>query len=65
MFRLHRHYGLDAVPGTINCGQSWYYNIPARPGDTITMRGSALDKFIKENACSPFTKTSSPTSTAR
>ena len=35
-------------PGTINCGQNWYYNIPARPGDTITMRGSALDKFIKK-----------------
>lgn len=35
-------------PGTINCGQSWYYNVPVRPGDTITMRGSALDKFIKK-----------------
>ena len=35
-------------PGTINCGQSWFYNIPARPGDTITMRGTALDKFIKK-----------------
>ena len=35
-------------PGTINCGQSWYYDVPARPGDTITMRGSALDKFIKK-----------------
>ena len=35
-------------PGTINAGQSWFYNIPARPGDTITMRGTALDRFIKK-----------------
>lgn len=36
-------------PGTINAGQSWYYNVPARPGDTIHMRGAALDKFIKKD----------------
>lgn len=36
-------------PGTINAGQSWFYNVPARPGDTIHMRGSALDKFIKKD----------------
>lgn len=36
-------------PGTINCGQSWSYNISARPGDTLTMRGTALDKFIKKD----------------
>jgi len=35
-------------PGTINAGQQWYYNIPARPGDTIRMVGRALDKFIKK-----------------
>ncbi len=35
-------------PGTINAGQSWSYNIPARPGDTITMQARALDKFIKK-----------------
>ena len=35
-------------PGTINCGQSWSYQTPARPGDSISMRGSALDKFIKK-----------------
>ena len=35
-------------PGTINAGQSWFYNVPARPGDTITMRGTALDRFIRK-----------------
>jgi acyl dehydratase len=34
------------TPGTINAGQSWSYNIPARPGDTITLAARALDKFI-------------------
>lgn len=36
-------------PGTINAGQSWSYNIPARPGDTITLAARALDKFIKKD----------------
>jgi acyl dehydratase len=36
-------------PGTINAGQSWSYNIPARPGDTIRLQARALDKFIKKN----------------
>ena len=36
-------------PGTINAGQSWFYNVPARPGDTIEMRGTALDRFIKKD----------------
>ncbi|MAY87582.1 MAG: monoamine oxidase [Pseudooceanicola sp.] len=36
-------------PGTINAGQNWYYNAPIRPDDTITMRGTALDKFIKKD----------------
>jgi acyl dehydratase len=35
-------------PGTINAGQQWFYNAPARPGDTIRMVGRALDKFIKK-----------------
>jgi 3-hydroxybutyryl-CoA dehydratase len=35
-------------PGTINAGQSWSYNIPARPGDTITLQARALDKFIRK-----------------
>jgi acyl dehydratase len=35
------------TPGTINAGQSWSYNKPARPGDTITLHARALDKFIK------------------
>ena len=35
-------------PGTINAGQSWFYNVPARPGDTITMQARALDRFVKK-----------------
>jgi 3-hydroxybutyryl-CoA dehydratase len=35
-------------PGTINAGQSWSYNLPARPGDTITLAARALDKFIRK-----------------
>jgi 3-hydroxybutyryl-CoA dehydratase len=35
-------------PGTINAGQSWSYNVPARPGDTITLEARALDKFIRK-----------------
>lgn len=35
-------------PGTVNAGQSWSYNIPARPGDMITLQARALDKFIKQ-----------------
>ncbi|MGE4370057.1 MAG: MaoC family dehydratase [Burkholderiaceae bacterium] len=34
-------------PGTINASQSWSYNVPARPGDVITLHARALDKFIK------------------
>lgn len=36
-------------PGTINAGQSWFYNIPARPGDKIRLVCKALDKFIKKD----------------
>jgi len=36
-------------PGTINAGQSWSYNIPARPGDVVTLQARALDKFIKKD----------------
>ncbi len=35
-------------PGTINAGQSWNYNIPARPHDTIRLEARCLDKFIKK-----------------
>jgi len=35
-------------PGTINAGQSWFYNVPARPGDTIRLVCKALDRFIKK-----------------
>ena len=34
-------------PGTVNAGQSWSYNIPARPNDVIRLEARALDKFIK------------------
>lgn len=44
---LHRSRRLDALTGTVNAGQSWSYNKPARPGDTITLQARALDKFIK------------------
>ena len=36
-------------PGTVNAGQCWFYNVPARPGDTITLAARALDKFIKRD----------------
>jgi acyl dehydratase len=36
-------------PGTVNAGQSWSYNIPARPGDTIRLQARCLDKFIRKN----------------
>jgi 3-hydroxybutyryl-CoA dehydratase len=36
-------------PGTINAGQSWSYNIPARPNDMIRMDARALDKFIRKD----------------
>ncbi len=36
-------------PGTINASQSWSYNLPARPGDTIRLQARALDKFIKKD----------------
>ncbi|MCZ6627439.1 MAG: MaoC family dehydratase [SAR324 cluster bacterium] len=35
-------------PGTINASQSWFYNEPARPGDTIRMVGKCLDRYIKK-----------------
>ena len=35
-------------PGTINAGQCWSYNLPARPGDTSTLEARALDKFMKK-----------------
>ncbi|MFZ1908412.1 MAG: MaoC family dehydratase N-terminal domain-containing protein [Burkholderiales bacterium] len=36
-------------PGTINAGQCWSYNVPARPGDTIALQASCLDKFIRKD----------------
>ncbi|MFZ0888987.1 MAG: MaoC family dehydratase N-terminal domain-containing protein [Candidatus Binataceae bacterium] len=37
------------TPGTINAGQSWFYNVAARPGDTIRMAAQALDRFVKKD----------------
>lgn len=37
------------TPGTVNAGQSWSYNVPARPGDTIRLDARALDKFIRKD----------------
>jgi 3-hydroxybutyryl-CoA dehydratase len=31
-------------PGTINAGQSWYYDVPARPGNRIRLACKALKK---------------------
>lgn len=36
-------------PGTVNAGQSWTYNIPARPGDAIRLEARCLDKFIRKD----------------
>lgn len=36
-------------PGTVNAGQCWTYNIPARPGDEIRLEARCLDKFIRKN----------------
>jgi 3-hydroxybutyryl-CoA dehydratase len=36
-------------PGTVNAGQSWSYNKPARPGDVIRLEARALDKFIRND----------------
>jgi len=36
-------------PGTVNAGQSWSYNKPARPGDVIRLQARALDKFIRND----------------
>jgi 3-hydroxybutyryl-CoA dehydratase len=52
-------------PGTVNAGQSWSYNIPARPGDTITLQARALDKFIRRERLFVCTTTCSSTSTVK
>ena len=35
--------------GVINMGQTWSYNIPAWPGDTITLKRTLRDKHVKSN----------------
>ena len=37
------------TPGTINAGQSWSYNVPARADDTIRLEARALDRFVKKD----------------
>lgn len=36
------------TPGTVNCGQNWYYSRPARPGDLVTLTARALDKVHRK-----------------
>lgn len=36
------------TPGTINAGQAWTYNLPARAGDTVALAARALDRFIRK-----------------
>jgi acyl dehydratase len=35
--------------GIINMGQMWVYNVPARPGDTITLKRTLRDKYVRGN----------------
>ncbi len=35
--------------GVINMGQTWSYNLPARPGDTITLKRTLRDKHVRRN----------------
>jgi len=49
MFACTPHDDWMKEPGTINAGQSWFYNVPARPGDRIRLVCKALDRFIKKN----------------
>lgn len=35
--------------GVINMGQTWSYNVPARPGDTITLKRTLRDKYVRRN----------------
>jgi len=37
------------TPGTVNCGQNWYYRRPARPGDVVSLRAQALDKVFRKD----------------
>lgn len=37
------------TPGTVNCGQNWYYRRPARPSDVVTLRAQALDKVYRKD----------------
>ena len=53
-------------PGTVNAGQSWSYNIPARPGRRHhACRRARSTSSSSANGCSWCTTMSSSTSTAR
>ena len=48
-------------PGTVNAGQSWSYNIPARPNDVITLRPARSTSSSSAKGCSSCTTMSSST----
>ncbi len=48
MFACTPHDDWMRTPGTINAGQSWFYNVPARPEDTVKMMARALDRFVRK-----------------
>lgn len=35
--------------GVINMGQMWVYNLPARPDDSITLKRTLRDKYVRGN----------------
>ncbi len=52
-------------PGTVNAGQSWSYNIPARPTTSSPCRPARSTSSSSASGCSWCTTTSSSTSAAR
>ena len=51
-------------PGTVNAGQSWSYNIPARPTTSLHCRPARSTNSSSASGCSWCTTTSSSTSMA-
>jgi 3-hydroxybutyryl-CoA dehydratase len=51
-------------PGTVNAGQSWSYNIPARPNESSPCRPARSTSSSSASGCSWCTTTSSSTSVA-
>ena len=48
LFACTTHDHFMRTPGTVNMGQNWWINQPVRPGDTITLVASCLDKLIRK-----------------